>query len=117
MGDRASVFITSESMPNPIELYGQWAGLDGVRAIANVLERTGRIGDHSYLTAQVFYEFAIILGDYTGNLGYGIRSSSNTENGWNDNPDITLNADTGSVWYKGKIYTRTEFIEFAKVKD
>jgi len=111
MGDRASIFITSKSLANPIELYGHWAGTDGLTAVAKVLKRTDRIGDTSYLIAQVFYEFAVIQGGYTGHLGFGIRSVETIgSSGWNDNPDIILNADNGSVQYLDKLYEPTEFI-------
>ena len=97
MGDRASIYVISESLPNQmIELYGHWAGTTNAKAVASVLTRTDRLGDVSYLTAQVFYEFAVIKGDYTGHLGYGISVISTLAGGsWNDNPDIILNDDNG----------------------
>lgn len=111
MGDRATIHITSESFTSPIELYGHWSGTDNARAVANVLARTDRIGDSTYLTAQLFYEYAVILGDYTGKLGFGIRAVRETPNSlWDDNPVIVVNADTGSVEYDGQTYTATQFV-------
>jgi hypothetical protein len=110
MGDRATIHITSESFTSPIELYGHWSGTDNAKAVANVLERTGRIGDPTYLTAQLFYEYATILGKYDGNLGFGIRAVAGTPNSlWDDNPVVVVNADTGSVEYDGETYTAEQF--------
>ena len=117
MGDRASIYVISESLPTNVmvELYGHWAGTTNARAVASVLEKTDRLGDVSYLTAQVFYEFAIIKGDYTGYLGYGINVVPTLAgSSWNDNPDIILNADNGSVIYDGTTYTKEQFIQLVE---
>ena len=71
MGDRSSIYIASKHFPHPVALYGHWSGQDNLVAVANVLARTDRVGDPNYLTAQVFYEFAVSNG-YTGNLSFGI---------------------------------------------
>lgn len=110
MGDRATINITSESFTSPIELYGHWSGTDNARAVANVLERTGRIGDPSYLTAQLFYEYATVLGKYDGELSFGIRATNaEPSDTWDDNPIVVVNADTGSVEYQGETYTAEQF--------
>ena len=97
MGNRSSIIITSEQFPAPIYLYGHWSGDDNVRAVRNVLERTTRVGDPNYLTAQLFYEFAINLGKYDGNLSFGIGTYPTDTTDWDDNPPVTINADTGEV--------------------
>lgn len=116
MGDRSSIYVISESLPNVlVELYGHWAGTTNTKAVASVLTRTDRLGDVSYLTAQLFYEFAVIKGDYTGHLGYGIRVIPSIVNGsWSDNPEVILNADNGSVIYDGTTYTKDQFIQLAE---
>jgi hypothetical protein len=74
MGNRAFIQIESKYLETPIILYGHWSGDDNITAVRNVLERTNRVGNPSYLAAQIFYEFAITLGSYTGELGFGIDS-------------------------------------------
>jgi hypothetical protein len=97
MGNRSSIIITSEQFPNPIYLYGHWSGDDNVRAVRNVLARTTRVGDPNYLTAQIFYEFAINLGSYDGELSFGIGTYPTDTTDWDDNPPVHINADTGEV--------------------
>lgn len=109
MGNRAYIQIDSERLETPIVLYGHWSGDDNLTAVKNVLERTDRIGDKSYLTAQIFYEFAVALGSYTGDLGFGIDTGElSSELG--DVDTVYVNADTGEYKVDGKTYT-----EFVKV--
>ena len=109
MGDRATIHITSEQFSSAVELYGHWSGTDNAKAVANVLERTGRIGDPSYLTAQLFYEYAK-LGNYDGELSFGIRAiNAEPDDSGDDNPVVVVNADTGSVEYDGETYTAEQF--------
>jgi hypothetical protein len=110
MGDRSSIYITSEGLSKPIQLYGHWTGSDNLVAVANVLNRTDRIGDPSYLTAQLFYQFAVIQGGYTGSLGFGINSVDVVDN-TDDNPLIVVSADTGEVAYRGEHYTQEDFVK------
>jgi hypothetical protein len=97
MGNRSSIIITSEQFPTPIYLYGHWSGDDNIRAVRNVMERTTRVGDPNYLTAQLFYEFAINLGKYEGDLSFGIGTYPTDTTDWDDNLPIYVNADTGEV--------------------
>jgi hypothetical protein len=112
MGDRSLIVVKAKAFPTPITFYGHWSGEDNVTAVRNVLRRTGRIGDVSYLTAQIFYEFAK-LGNYDGELSFGIETSeySASEDLWMDNPTIIVDADTGEYTLEGVVHT-----EFAKVK-
>lgn len=96
MGDRATIIVESKDFVNPISLYGHWSGEDNVKAVENVLARTSRVGDPSYLTAQLFYEFAIQLGKYDGELGFGIGTWYNPTDCLDDNPYILINADNGT---------------------
>jgi hypothetical protein len=98
MGDRASIYITSEQFEKPIHLYGHWSGEDNIRAVEEVLTHTDRVGDPSYLTAQIFHKFAE-LGNYTGNLGFGISVASDIDYS-DDNPPVIVNADTGRIEYE-----------------
>ena len=96
MGDRSFIVIESKQFVSPIALYGHWAGTDNVLAVENVLARTDRVGDPSYLTAQLFHEFST-LGGYDGNLSFGISAYGYGPNGWEDNEPIYVNADTGET--------------------
>lgn len=95
MGDRASIVVKSKSFDSPIRFYGHWSGSDNIKAVQNVLARTDRVGDPSYLAAQIYYEFAVNLGKTDGNLSFGISADGNTYG--DDNPPIVINADTGEI--------------------
>ncbi len=97
MGDRSAIVIHSERYKTPITLYGHWSGEQNIEAVQNVLARTGRVGDPSYLTAQIFWEFAK-LGNYDGEYSFGIDTFGvdGVDNAM-DNPTIYVNADTGKV--------------------
>jgi hypothetical protein len=111
MGDRSRIIVKSESFANPIHLYGHWAGTDNLSAVATVLSKTDRVGDPSYLTAQLFYDFAVFQNSYDGNLGFGI-SVVNDDNGeYDDNSPIIIFADNGDVAYQDYFYTKEEFLE------
>lgn len=106
MGDRSAIIIESERFATPITLYGHWSGRDNITAVASVLETTDRVGDPSYLTAQLFYKFAVELGKYDGNLSFGIDAFGgdplDTDKAM-DNDTIIVNADKGTWrWVKPK---------------
>jgi hypothetical protein len=94
MGHRAFIQIDSINLENPVILYGHWSGDDSEPAVRNVLARTDRIGDPSYLAAQIFYEFSVVLGKYDGGIGFGIESGHLTSEMGNV-PNVYVNADTG----------------------
>lgn len=97
MGDRSAIIIESKRFQTPITIYGHWSGETNVLAVQNVLARTGRVGDPSYLTAQLFWEFAQ-LGQYDGELSFGIDAFGGTPQETDkamDNATIIVNADTG----------------------
>lgn len=110
MGDRSLIVVKAESFSTPIAFYGHWSGEQNVEAVRNVLARTGRIGDASYLTAQIFYEFAT-LGNYDGELSFGIDTFGSQDDVWMDNPTVVVNADTGAYSVGG-----VEYLDFCKVK-
>lgn len=97
MGNRSTIVVTSKHFPHPVYLYGHWSGDDNAHAVRNVMARTTRVGDPNYLTAQLFYEFAINLGRYEGELSFGIGTYSEDVTTFDDNPPIYVNADTGQV--------------------
>lgn len=105
MGNRAYIEITSQRFPEPVVFYGHWSGDDNITAVKNVLENTARIGDPSYLAAQIFYEFAIKLGNYDGGLSFGIETGSLTGTEWINVPSVSVNADTGVYTIDGVDYT------------
>ena len=104
MGNRAYIQVESQRLEMPIILYGHWSGEDNLTAVRNVLSRTSRIGDPSYLVAQIFYEFAVALGHYDGELSFGIESGHLSGGEWADVPNVIVNADTGEYNYEGIVY-------------
>ena len=96
MGNRSVIVIESKQFVSPIAFYGHWSGTDNVRAVENVIARTDRVGDPSYLTAQLFHEFST-LGGYDGKLSFGIDAFGYDVNRWEDNEPFYLNADTGET--------------------
>lgn len=109
MGDRSYIQVDSHRFQTPIIFYGHWSGTDNLVAVRNVLARTARIGDPSYLTAQLFYGFAMELGSYDGSLGFGIENGhlTGSVSEW-DNPSVLVNADTGEYSYNGEVFS--EFV-------
>lgn len=111
MGDRSLIVVKANAFSTPITFYGHWSGDDNITAVRNVLARTGRIGDSSYLAAQIFYEFAT-LGRYDGELSFGIDTFGGEEDDfWMDNPTVYVDADTGEYTVNGEVNS-----EFAKLK-
>lgn len=105
MGDRAFIQIDSRKFDVPIILYGHWSGEDNLTAVRNVLERTDRIGDPSYLVAQLFYEFAVSLGQYDGQLSFGIDVGIIANDVWGDVDTVYVDADTGAYSVGGNVST------------
>lgn len=104
MGNRAFIEVSSEQFEIPVVFYGHWSGDDNILAVRNVLERSGRIGDPSYLTAQLFYEFSK-LGNYDGELSFGIYTGRVTGSEWADAPTVFVNADTGEYTYQDTVHS------------
>lgn len=109
MGNRAYIQIDSERLSESILLYGHWSGEDNLTAVRNVLLRTDRIGDATYLSAQIFYEFTQ-LAHYDGTTGFGIDVGTMATD-FGDVPTVYVNADTGIYEYLGVAYD-----EFAELK-
>jgi len=108
MGNRAFIQVESKDFSAPIIFYGHWSGTENLDAVRNVLARTGRIGDGSYLAAQIFQEFATTLGAYDGELGFGIASGE-VGDAWANEPTVYVDADTGAYTVDGETC-----LEFAK---
>lgn len=98
MGNRAFIQIESERFQVPIVLYGHWSGEDNRTAVLDVLARTDRVGDPSYLTAQIFHEFSVRCGNYDGSLGFGISAYGSGIAGDGDVDGVFVNADNGKAW-------------------
>lgn len=105
MGNRSNLIIreTATQTDNLIIFYGHWAGDDNLTAAKNVIRRTDRIGDATYLTAQLFYEFTK-LGNYDGRLGFGIWVGTLEDIDESDNPAVIVDADTGLITYQVETY-------------
>jgi hypothetical protein len=105
MGDRSYIQVDSIRFQTPVIFYGHWSGTDNLTAVQNVLARTARIGDPSYLAAQIFYEFATALGSYDGSLSFGIETGYLTDSVFSDNPSVLVNADTGEYSIDGVVFS------------
>lgn len=107
MGNRAVIAIQQDETDTNdyVLLYGHWSGGDNLNAVVQTLRRTDRIGDPAYLTAQIFYEFAR-MGDYNGELGFGIYAGSREMIDETDNPAVFVNPYTGVITYKGETLTK-----------
>lgn len=115
MGDRSFIVVQSESLIEPIWIYGHWSGEDNLDAVKSVLARTDRVGDPTYLTAQLFYEFAVTLGGYDGNLGFGIGTGS-VAMYEGDNPTVYVDADTGVYSHSYEDYTKAITARIAELR-
>lgn len=109
MGDRSLIVVKAEAFKVPIAFYGHWSGEDNLEAVRNVLLTTDRIGDVSYLTAQLFHEFSVKLGQYDGKLSFGIDTFDSGDDTFMDNPTVIVNADTGEYEVNGEVHT--EFVK------
>lgn len=107
MGDRAVIAIQQDEtdQDNFVLLYGHWSGGDNLNAVLKTLRRTDRIGDPAYLTAQIFYEFAR-MGDYNGELGFGIYAGNRDQIDEADNPAVFVNPYDGVITYQGMTLTK-----------
>jgi hypothetical protein len=103
MGNRAVIAIQQDETErdNFVLLYGHYSGGDNLNAVLNTLRRTDRIGDPAYLTAQIFYEFAR-MGDYNGELGFGIYQGTKNAIDETDNPAVFVNPYNGVITYQGE---------------
>jgi hypothetical protein len=114
MGNRSYIQIDSKQLETSIVFYGHWSGDDNLTAVKNVLGRTTRIGDPTYLAAQIFYEFAT-LGNYNGELSFGIDTGL-AGGEWplsDGNPTVVVDADSGLYSLGDKVYT--EFVQHPAV--
>lgn len=104
MGNRSHIVIRTSNPADTITLYGHWAGTTNIDAVRSVMSRTTRASDISYLTAELFYEFAVVEGRYTGvgYGGYGMWAGDDT-GAWADNPSVYVNAEDGTFEYEGKV--------------
>jgi hypothetical protein len=110
MGNRSLIVIESERFQTPISLYGHWSGAGNLAAVAEVLGKTTRVGDPSYLTAQIFYEFAIVRGKYDGELSFGIDTFGVPDaSAGMDTDTVFVNADTGAwSWQAFGLSSKTD---------
>jgi hypothetical protein len=110
MGNRSLIVIESERFETPISLYGHWSGAENLAAVVEVLGKTTRAGDPSYLTAQIFHEFAVVRGKYDGELSFGIDTFGPPDaTEWVDNNTVFVNADTGAwSWQAFGLSSKTD---------
>lgn len=104
MGDRSHIVIRGDDPKQTITLYGHWAGTTNIDAVRSVMSRTKRVGDIAYLTAELFYEFAVVEGKYTGvGFGsYGMWAGDDT-GVWADNPSVYVNSVDNTFEYEGEV--------------
>lgn len=101
MSNSSLIQISSKRFKAPVGLYGHWSGKENLEAVKTVLAKTSRIGDPSYLVAQIFYEFATILGKYDGEYSFGIDAYGDNINWLTDHHTVYVDADTGIYTYRG----------------
>ena len=105
MGNRSYIQVSARDFKTPVTFYSHWTGEENVEAVVNVLERSGRIGDVSYLTAQIFFEFAK-LGQYDGETGFGIDTFGVDPDVMGDVDSVYVDADTGAYTWGGIEHTQ-----------
>lgn len=107
MVNRSYVVIESDTFPTAISIYTHWLGEDNLTVVKNVLAFTDRIGDASYLTAQITYAL-MQASPYDGKLSVGIDpvDRHSMDYGWGDAPTVFVNADTGHFTYQDTRYDR-----------
>jgi len=93
MGNRVTVSISSQEHESPINIYAHWAGDEIYPIVQDVLGNSHRIGDASYLSAQIIHGIFTQLG-YDGELGFGVWTGEVYDLG-DDNDPMFVDADTG----------------------
>jgi hypothetical protein len=103
MGDRSHIIIRGDDPKQTITLYGHWAGTTNIDAVRSVMSRTKRTNDIAYLTAELFYQFAVVEGSYTG-VGFGSFGmwAGDDDGAWADNPSVYVNAVDNTFEYEGE---------------
>ena len=103
MANRSLIVIRSKEFgDNEIRFCGHHSGADNFKAVQNVMARTVRVGDPSYLTAQLFHEFSVKLGAYDGEMSFGIQlAQTGSDEGQIDTPTVYLNCDFGYYEFEG----------------
>lgn len=102
MGNRVTVSISADHT-EPVNIYAHWAGDQIYSLVQEVLEISDRIGDGSYLTAQIINAVFTQSG-YDGSTGFGIWAGEASALN-DDNPTMFVDAMTGtwrigdSDWY------------------
>jgi hypothetical protein len=99
MGNRVTVSISTQEHEAPINIYSHWDGDEIYPIVQRALEDSDRIGDGSYLTAQLVQAIFTGLG-YDGKLGFGVWSGEIAPDNWDDNPAMYVDADAG-LWRIG----------------
>ena len=103
MGNRSHIVIRGNDPKETITLYGHWAGTTNIDAVRSVMGKTTRANDIAYLTAELFYEFAIVEGSYKG-VGFGSYGmwAGDDDGAWADNPSVYVNTIDGTFEYEGE---------------
>lgn len=94
MGNRVTVSISGKDHEAPVNIYSHWDGEEIYPIVQQALEDSDRIGDNSYLTAQLVHAILNGLG-YDGKLGFGVWSGEIGES-WDDNPTMFVDAENGA---------------------
>jgi hypothetical protein len=119
MGNRSLIVVENNTDDTQITIYGHWSGTENLTAVRNVLSTTGRVGD-CYLVAELFYEFAVALGGFSG-VGYGSfgiwAGKRGDDEGWTDAPTIYVNQDTGEYRYEDEVVTLDQLLDPNKSKE
>jgi hypothetical protein len=93
MGNRVTVSISGKDHETPVNVYSHWAGDEVYAIVQDVLETSDRIGDGSYLTAQIIHAIFTELA-YDGKLSFGVWAGELGES-WDDNDPMFVDTDNG----------------------
>jgi hypothetical protein len=102
MGNRVTIEMNSVEFESNLLIYSHWMGDSALIAIQDVLSTTTRIGDASYLAAQIFHRFAT-AGGYDGNMGFGLSTGTNGDS-WDDMPTHFVDLDRGYYSVGGDVW-------------
>lgn len=112
MGNRVTVSIESAEFDSPVNIYGHWVGEEIYPVVQQALESSDRIGDGSYLVAEIIHAVFDGFG-YIGKLGFGVWAGSDVPL-VDDNPTMFVDADTGK-WRVGEMEWQTRYTRVDEV--
>ena len=99
MGNRVTISLTSQEHETPVNIYAHWAGDEIYPVVQQALEESGRVGDASYLSAQIIHAVFTKL-SYDGHNSFGIWTGE-ADGLTDDNDTMFVDLDNGT-WRIGE---------------